>query len=413
MSNDIIHSDSIGYFKNNINYGTVEEILPNNVLKVRITGTDKDDSNEKLIPCVPFLPLFFNITPEVGQGVLVIQGDNNTKGVRYWIGPLHSGEEKLDGEKAESAKSILPGGPTNVGENVKNKKKSKGLFSTEKEIAIQGRGDGDLIFKKNETVLRINKFMGDDRTTFNNLNVGYLQLKSPVDIIKESIEEEIIGYESVPPEFRINAIIRPLTYNGEETEEDDEFAEEFQVFVQKIDKDNSIIFRQSSSEKTLVDAKNFATDNIRIAAGDTIKWLLETTSPTLQNLYPSNYNYEDIIEVKRTVTKEVNKAIKKSNDSIINVVADRINLISYDGDHNYNLTNGGDLINNKTQKQIQQRAQSIVYGEKLVEFLGLVKDYVINHVHAYHGVPSDPEQSKKNLLEFDLESILNKNIKTN
>ena len=34
--------------------------------------------------------------------------------------------------------------------------------------------------------------MGDDRTTFNNLNVGYLQLKSPVDIIKESKIEGIL-----------------------------------------------------------------------------------------------------------------------------------------------------------------------------------------------------------------------------
>jgi len=53
-----------------------------------------------------------------------------------------------------------------------------------------------------------------------------------------------------------------------------------------------------------------------------------------------------------------------------------------------------------------------VFGEKLVEFLELVKNYVNAHVHPYHGLPADPEASKLNILNFDLEAILNKNIKT-
>jgi len=102
-----------------------------------------------------------------------------------------------------------------------------------------------------------------------------------------------------------------------------------------------------------------------------------------------------------------------SKKSTVNVVANKINLISHDGSHTYNLTDREELITSETQKEIEERSQSIVYGERLVQFLSLVKDYVTGHVHPYHGLPSDPDLTKINLLKFDLETILNKNIKTN
>ncbi len=103
----------------------------------------------------------------------------------------------------------------------------------------------------------------------------------------------------------------------------------------------------------------------------------------------------------------------EDNSSTINVVANKINLISHNGVRNYDLTNREELITEESQKEINETAQSIVYGENLVQFLSLVKQYVQSHVHPYHGMPSVYENSQIKLLGFKLESILNKNIKTN
>jgi RecJ-like exonuclease len=48
-----------------------------------------------------------------------------------------------------------------------------------------------------------------------------------------------------------------------------------------------------------------------------------------------------------------------------------------------------------------------------VEFLQLVKKYVELHVHPYHGLTADPSTVTTNVLSFDLNKLLNKNINTN
>jgi hypothetical protein len=409
---ELFGASSVINYKSNIHYGVVQKVLPSNVLQVKIIGIDREDSSENLIKCIPLLPLFLNITPKPNDGVLILQKDNNPKGERFWIGPLHSREDRISDEDAESAKSILAAGPTNTGEDIRGLKGVKGLYSNDNEVAIQGKGSGDLIFKEDETVLRINKFDGDNKLKFNNTNIGYLQLKNPIELVKDTVEKEVIEIISSPPEFTIDVLIRGLSSDGSITTEDDSLAEEYQIFIRKIDNKKRVTVNLSNSELTLSDAKAYAIEQIGIITGGAEKWQLLTESSSLQEQYPSNYNFSDTEEIKKKVKTQTTKGIKKSKDSIINVVADRINLISYDGEHAYNLTNNGELINNDTQKDIQETAQSMVYGEKLVEFLGLVKDYVTSHVHAYHGVTSDPEESKNNLLGFELETILNKNIKT-
>ena len=55
----------------------------------------------------------------------------------------------------------------------------------------------------------------------------------------------------------------------------------------------------------------------------------------------------------------------------------------------------------------------MVYGDTLVEFLELVRDYVKSHVHPYHGMVADEGIEKLSVLNYDLQTILNKNINSN
>tara|TARA_R100000908_G_scaffold62538_1_gene41888 strand:+ start:3139 stop:4374 length:1236 start_codon:yes stop_codon:yes gene_type:complete len=408
----IFGNSSVETPNKNISYGTVDNVLSSNVLQVRIVGTDKNNSSDKLIDCVPLLPLFLNITPEIGQGVFVFHKDpTNPQSERYWIGPIHSREDKINGESSNSAESITPGGVTNTGVDINTIRGTKGLYSNEKEIAIQGRSNGDLIFKENETVLRINKFAGDNRLKFNKNNIGYIQLKSPVDLVKKIEEVENTEIIFTPPDYIIDVDIRTLDNNGSEVSEDSEDVVEYQIFIRKT-ASGKIINNLSSVEGSLEDSITFVTEKINLISKDDEKWQLFTNSPSVKELYNANYNYDGKQEIKRKVTVEKTTNSKKEKDSIINVVADRINLISHDGAHDYNLTNNESLIDDDTQKKIQLESQSMVYGEKLVEFLELLVKYVENHVHNYHAQPADTETSRNNVTDFVLESILNKNIKT-
>ena len=118
-------------------------------------------------------------------------------------------------------------------------------------------------------------------------------------------------------------------------------------------------------------------------------------------------------EVKKTikVIKLVPDKDKKS--SVLNFVANKINLISHDGEHTFDITNPEKLITDDVQEKINNGAHPLVYGDKLVEFLEYVKRYVALHTHVYHGVPATDALNKINVLNFDLDSILNKNINSN
>ena len=93
------------------------------------------------------------------------------------------------------------------------------------------------------------------------------------------------------------------------------------------------------------------------------------------------------------VPVEVNKKIKElkvvknksEKSSVVNIVASKINLISHDGEHTFELTNPKELITDDEQQKINNESHPLVYGDILLDFLELVKTYVKLHVHAYHG----------------------------
>ena len=94
-------------------------------------------------------------------------------------------------------------------------------------------------------------------------------------------------------------------------------------------------------------------------------------------------------------------------------MANKINLLSHDGEHTFDLTDPKQLITGEEQEVINSEAHPLVYGDKLVEFLKLMKEYVNLHVHPYNGLPADPDSTKLEVSRFDLDTILNKNINSN
>jgi hypothetical protein len=55
----------------------------------------------------------------------------------------------------------------------------------------------------------------------------------------------------------------------------------------------------------------------------------------------------------------------------------------------------------------------LIRGDKLVSFLELLVDYIKSHNHNYHGIPATDANSKPEIENFDLQSLLSTNIRIN
>lgn len=105
---------------------------------------------------------------------------------------------------------------------------------------------------------------------------------------------------------------------------------------------------------------------------------------------------------------------KKNNIGYTNIVSDYINILSHKSIDKYYLTDPTSLINDEELNKIIEKAHKLPYGDVLVEFMKLFLKAFSSHVHAYAGLPPDSNQIEvKNLLSFDLESMLSNYIKIN
>ena len=94
-------------------------------------------------------------------------------------------------------------------------------------------------------------------------------------------------------------------------------------------------------------------------------------------------------------------------------MANKINFLSHDGEHSFDLTNPKEMISTDTQETINSDAHPLVYGDILVKFLELMKLFVKTHVHPYNGLAPDPDDVVKEISNFDFDTLLNKNINSN
>ena len=69
-------------------------------------------------------------------------------------------------------------------------------------------------------------------------------------------------------------------------------------------------------------------------------------------------------------------------------------------------------ITAEQQIKINSEAQPVPLGYFLNDFLKLIKSFVANHVHPYHNTVPDPDPIVEQILNYDLESILNQNVRT-
>jgi len=107
----------------------------------------------------------------------------------------------------------------------------------------------------------------------------------------------------------------------------------------------------------------------------------------------------------------------KSNEAaktytVANIVAEKINLLTYKGTKNFNMANNNNLIDDAEMSRIINEAHALPYGDILVDFLEIARRFMKTHYHPYSGLPpTELSPEYNNLTKFDLKTINSKNIK--
>ncbi len=123
------------------------------------------------------------------------------------------------------------------------------------------------------------------------------------------------------------------------------------------------------------------------------------------------FNNQNPAYIQLKYKKGIGNSKGQEADSVINLVADKINLISHKNTESFNLTNNKDLIKSDELDSIMSKLHQLPYGDVLVEVLKKIVNALVNHVHPYPGLPPCKDQYITSVLGTDLNSILTDDIR--
>lgn len=118
-------------------------------------------------------------------------------------------------------------------------------------------------------------------------------------------------------------------------------------------------------------------DDVRIRAG------VRLTKPS-EKLVEFNRDAPAFIKLKHHSPVLENDGDKTKSTATI--VADKINLISQNGDEHFNLADRNEGINDKMMSEIIEKAHQLPYGDILCDFLSLLLKMYFGHTHPYPGM---------------------------
>ncbi len=124
------------------------------------------------------------------------------------------------------------------------------------------------------------------------------------------------------------------------------------------------------------------------------------------------FNKEDMAYIQMKYSPMIDERNKQGFASSINVVADRINLLSHDSITPFRLSNS-DLIDDELLAKILREAHPLIYGDNLVNFLKQLIEIIRTHSHPFPQKPPCFTQPQTEVLNTNLDEMLSQSIKIN
>ena len=111
------------------------------------------------------------------------------------------------------------------------------------------------------------------------------------------------------------------------------------------------------------------------------------------------------------------KRLKDHNNnefsSVVNVVADRINLLSHNSKNLFTMNDRKDLITDEELLKILKQAHPLPYGDELIDFLKKLIEVIRTHTHPFSMDPPCFTTPQIEVLETPLENMLSQSIRIN
>jgi len=156
----------------------------------------------------------------------------------------------------------------------------------------------------------------------------------------------------------------------------------------------------------------FKEKEVIIRAGQYESDTVEGDIPKFNKANPS------YVQIKHDVTiNQPTDKIEPELGGVINVVTNKINLLTHkNGSPRFSLNDQDSTISDEELQKIITEAHPLVFGDNLVEYLKLQRAAFSNHAHPYPGAKQEPladTNAVEKYLEFNLDSLLSKNIRIN
>jgi len=370
-----------------------EDIYDSGVLKVRIPEVDANINDADLPPCYPLSSYqFFRIKPQVGERVFVVfdrnyDTDNKiNQEKRYWNALIISNASKIGHDPFYyTSSSSQTDGWAIQGQAFKNLPSANGLFPNLDDVIIRGRDNTDITMRNGEILLRSGRHVRNSPHIYNKENPAYIQVKYQKESLNKTESTQKTVVEVIPPEYIIKITRISL-----------------QILIKVINKRDKGILETFSGTYSDKESLVFASKQ-KIAEFQSAYplWEIRATDDYFDDL-PTMFPNNTRLVIKNVDAEQSPITIPPS----INIVASHINLLSH-STCMQDITSPDGQITDSAQQDINKRAQRMVNGDGLLGFLELVRSYINNHSHPYHGLKPCNDDIVKKINGFDLESLVN------
>lgn len=126
------------------------------------------------------------------------------------------------------------------------------------------------------------------------------------------------------------------------------------------------------------------------------------------------FNGTDPAYIQLKYKKNLMTKQNQEGNSVINLVANQINLMSNKDDNiSHNLHDNEDMIADENMDEIMQNLHQVPMGDKLVELLTIIKGCILHHVHPWAGMEQCGDWSGyiNQLNHYDIKSILSQYVR--
>ena len=91
--------------------------------------------------------------------------------------------------------------------------------------------------------------------------------------------------------------------------------------------------------------------------------------------------------------------------SVINVVADKVNIVSHQDENHFNLTNNKELVPENEMDDMMEKLHEITLGDKLIKLLEKMIVAIYSHVHPCAGMIPVEDQTITEIKPYGIEKL--------